>query len=437
MRFVVCALIVGASTVGTAQTGRISPRDRELWTKEVTPLLARPLWNENGSRYNAPNLLMLPLHAAFKLEIRAWQLQFVNHFARFSQSSPPDTFPAAYELGWLQYDYLASQFLVLSARAGAPVDERLSILLGKQISALWTSRPAWQWAEPAFRGIRARVAWKLATRSTPKSYYRAIVDHEEFVFAIAADLSQYQRLTGAQTISPALSKEILETAKEVYAQRVVWQSDGGWLFQPGVWVDHPDYRYVKQSRKVAGMAPAPSNDVAEDVSHSFRLPLWLVSLRDAATDSSESRNYSDLLKGLESQFFAHVLVRPTPAFPAYRLTNWMDGRNGVYRWNYSARGATWGYGPYQLSATFTLGWWAFLGTKRIRDAYADEAAHFPLSATVLAGYFPDLSRVDAVPSVTPDPIMDFRELNVRLASMLEDERPTMLKRSSMQGFVTP
>jgi hypothetical protein len=418
MRFLVCAAIVCAPALGAAQSTYITSRDRELWTEEVTPLLAQPLWRDNGSRYNAPNLLMLPLHAAFILKDRAWQLQFVEHFARFSQSSPPDTFPAAYELGWLQYDYLVSRFLVLSAKANMPADDRLSILMGKQISALWTNRPAWQWAQPAFRGMKARLAWKLATASTAKSYYRAIIDHEEFVFAIAADLSEYQRLTGSLNVSPALLKDILETAQTVYAQRVVWRSDGGWLFQPGIWADHPDYLYVKQSHKVAGMAPAPSSDVAEDVSHSFRLPLWLVSLRDAAAGSAEGRNYSALLVGLESQFFTHVLVRPTPAFPAYRLTNWMDGRNGVYRWNYSARGATWGYGPYQLSSTFTLGWWAFLGTKRIRDAYGDEAARFPLSTIVMQGYFPDLSRVDTVPSVTRDPIMDFRELNVRLASKL-------------------
>lgn len=48
----------------------------------------------------------------------------------------------------------------------------------------------------------------------------------------------------------------------------------------------------------------------------------------------------------------------------------MDGSNGVlYRWNYSSLGEGKEYGPYELSGTFTIGWWTFLGTDRVKEIY--------------------------------------------------------------------
>jgi len=267
--------------------------------------------------------------------------------------------------------------------------------------------------------MRERLTWKLSPGTARKSYYKGVIDHEEFLFAITADLVRYDRLTGRRDPSAKTLREILDTARKVYDQRVVFHSDGGWLFQPGVWADHPEYLYAGRDRKIARMAPAPLADVAEDVSHSFRRPLWLLSLRGGARDNAEAAYYDDLRLRLDKQFFAHILTPPTASFPAYRLTNWMDGRNGVYRWGYSNRGSTWGYGPYQLSSTFTLGWWTFLGTPRIKAAYADEGGRFPLSPNVLATYFPDLTDTSTASArAVADPLMGFRELIVLLSARI-------------------
>jgi hypothetical protein len=413
-------LISGLAFDGpSVQTGPIPQRYEQLWQANVRPLLERPVWRENTSRYDATHLLMVPLHAAFDLNESEWQRQFFEHFERFRLSGPPEQFSSADELAWLQYDYLVSEFLVLSARKGNPVPSGLADLLTRQVVSLWTVRPAWQWGHAPFPGMRSRLAWKLGVGRTAKSYYRAITDHEQYLFAIAADLVQYDRLTGKEDPSSRTLREILDTARAVYTQRVVFLPDSGWLFQPGVWADHPEYLYAGRERKVAGMSPAPLPDVAEDVSHSFRRPIWLLSLEGGARDSAEAKYYSDLRRKLDQQFFRHVLKPPVPAFPAYRLTNWMDGRNGVYRWNFSGRGSTWGYGPYQLSSTFTLGWWAFLGSPGIRSVYADELRRFPLSPTVLATYSPNLSDTNSVsPAISPDRLTDFRELLVYLASRL-------------------
>jgi len=418
MRRLVLAISAALLSGGPA-SAQIPQRYARLWTENVAPLLERPVWQANTSRYDATTVLMVPLHAAFELNQPGWQQQFFEHFTRFVGAQPPNIFPAADELSWLQYDYLVSQFLVLAAKQRKAVPPGLPSLLRRHVISLWTTRPAWQWASNPFKGIKSRLAWKLKVDRTNKSYYRAIIDHEEYLFAIAADLIAYDRITGQPDPSTATLREILEAAHATYAQRITYRPDGGWLFQPGAWTDHPEYQYAGRSEKVAGMAPAPLRDVAEDVSHSFRFPLWLISLRRAARDSVEAAYYEHLLTGLDEQLFRHVVKPPTSSFNAYRLTNFMDGRNGVYRWQYSERGATWGYGPYQLSATFTLGWWAFLGTSRVHDAYQAELARFPFSSNVLATYFANLADINS-PSGKPlrDPLGGFRELLLFLAVRL-------------------
>lgn len=405
-----------AVLVKPAERDSIPRRFTELWQQTIAPLLQRPVWKDAKQRYDAPNLLMVPMHAAFALNQREWQQQFFTHFNAFVRSDPPVEYSSRDELSWLQYDYLVSEFLVLSAEVGQPVPAGLSELLRRQVVELWTVRPAWQWGRSPFKGMRARLAWKLSTPKAEKTYYRAIIDHEEYLFAITADLVRYDRLTGTHDSSARILGEILDVARAAFTQRVEPSRDGGWLFQPGVWADHPEYQFVGRYTKVAGMTALPLRDVAEDASHSFRFPLWLVSLQGAARDSSEAKYYSTLRRGLDRQFFAHVLKPPTPEFPAYRLTNWMDGRNGVYRWKYSDRGATWGYGPYQLSSTFTLGWWTFLGSSRIKSAYADEFRRYPFPPVVLATYFADLGDTNLVsPKAVSDPLMAFRELLLYLS----------------------
>jgi hypothetical protein len=361
---------------------------------------------------------MVPLHAAFALHNSEWQDQFVDHFRRFLLSNPPDTFSVRDELSWLQYEYVASQFVVLSVRSDRKIQDALPDLLGRQIQAIWSERPAWQWDRPPFRGgMKERLAWKLAAENVGKSYYTAIIDHEQYVFAIAADLVTYERITGTHHSWSSSLGDILNVARKVYEQRVRWESDGGWLFQPGVWTDHPEYLFAGQPTKTPGMHPIPLSDVAEDVSHSFRRPLWIQSLLQAARNSAEATYYSKLLGGLEHQFYVHVLIPPTGDFPAYRTTNWMDGRNGVYRWNYQTGNPNWGYGPYELSGSFAWGWWAFLNSPRIRAAYAAEAVRFPLPMNVLAVYEPNTS-VASLQSRAARQREDFRELIVRLASKL-------------------
>jgi hypothetical protein len=127
--------------------------------------------------------------------------------------------------------------------------------------------------------------------------------------------------------------------------------------------------------------------VAEDASHSHRSPLWLRSLAGGAPGGSPERAYyRALARSLEEQFFARVLEPPSPEFDAWRIRNFMDGRNGLYRWGYPSLGPEEGYGPYELSGTLLHGWWAFLPGDRTRRLYRDLSQRFPLSDRSLAIY---------------------------------------------------
>ncbi len=115
--------------------------------------------------------------------------------------------------------------------------------------------------------------------------------------------------------------------------------------------------------------------------------------------------------GLEKQFYEKVLVPPSPEFPGYRMTNFMDGRNGVYRWEYKGVGKNNGYGLYEVSGVLLEGWWSFLDSPRMREVYQKMAAQFPLPREVETLYL----GAQRSPSAH---VGEIRELIVRLAGKL-------------------
>ncbi len=158
-------------------------------------------------------------------------------------------------------------------------------------------------------------------------------------------------------------------------------------------------------------------DIAADSSHSMRFPLWLKSLAEAYAEGSlEKMYYKKLIKGLAKQFLYRVLVFPTDEFAGYRTNNFMDGRNGVYRWGYVTQGPANGYGPYELSGSFLLGWWFFLDNYEIRNIYKEMSQYFPLKPEIIPVYIgPGTSR-ERNKYITYAYFNGFIELIVRLAS---------------------
>lgn len=400
----------------------VDDREDQLWKTNVTPLLAAPLWSSPARAYSAGHVLMVPMHAAFSDRNHARQKEFSDQFKKYMTEgkdqftdwgNPP-------RLNFLQYLYLPTRFAVLAAEADQTelIPDGMLSWISNKIFDLWTTENSITYGRGPFTGMKERLQYKLSMRSASKSYYRAIIDEERFLFAEAADLRAYERITGKKLPHSETLTDILDLAKEVYSTRGVDQPGGGWLFEPGIWTDHPDYVYAGQSSKTPGMSQNPRPGIGEDTSHSHRMPLWLTSLANAYPSGHANRSfYEGLRSKLERQFFDRVLIKPSADFPGYRTTNFMDGSNGVYRYNYKALGEGNGYDSYELSGTFTLGWWTFLGTDRIRAAYADEASKFPLPTNVLKVYLGG-SGNDAVEATVAQPkkFNELRELLSRFAA---------------------
>jgi hypothetical protein len=429
---VIVAIIVSCGACGdTRQSDAIgvaslSPAVDDLWADTVEPYLADPLWIDRDA-YDAGHYLMVPLHAAFYLGRRDWQADFAGYAQRFVDEGYAELGEPPNREARLQHLYLLSQFAVLAIAFDRKelLPDGLTDLLYQEVHADWVGEPAWHWrGDPFPGGMRERLLWKLGTKAPAHGFWRAITDEELFLLAIAADLRHYERLTGSRHARSSSVAEIVEMTRTVFEQEVAWGDDGGWVFQPGVWSDHRDYAFAGRHTKDPALQPAPVSGIAPDTSHSHRFPLWLISFEEAwAPDSPEHGQFSDLRAGLGMQFFQHVLVPPSDDFPAYRTTNYMDGRNGIYRWEYATQGPGNGYGPYELSGTMLLGWWAFLGTDASCALYAGLARSFPLTDDVVAVYVgPNTSR-ERHPLVS-DPASytnGFRQLIVTLAAALCDQ----------------
>jgi hypothetical protein len=403
-----------------AENQPVDSRTEILWNSTVRIYLQDNLWTERDM-YDAGHVLMVPLHTAFRMDVPQWREQISHHFAEFMAKDTMSFLsePQALDLAREHYLYLASRFAVLATESGNAelVPSGLVAKLYDEVSALWQQKTAW-WYEQNFPGgVRERLAWKMAQDSTIPSYYRAITDHERFLFAIAADLRSLELITGTRHLLSPMVREIMDVAYAVYNRYVVQYTDNTWLFQPGVWRDHRDYLYAGNDNLAANLMPSPVDDIAEDTSHSHRFPVWLKSLRDASRDNGmRSRYYTDLLDGLSKRFFDIVLRAPDRYFPGYRVTNFMDGRNGVYRWQYETAGINNGYGPFQLSGILVVGWWGMLPDWRAHQMYCDMAGRFPLPEDVVRTYTGPNTTRERNPLVRwPDFFLNgFGELLVRL-----------------------
>lgn len=369
--------------IGEINPNNISHSTDQLWNNTVAIHIKDKLWLDE-SIYDAGHYLMVPMHAAFMLDNIAWQQQFSDHFIEFMKNKHEIS---KGRLNQVHYYYLLSRFIVLASEADKNelIPDGMADYLYSRIINLFYNEPAWQWGHSDFSCVKERIIWKLTTLDPKQSYYRAIIDEELFLFAIAADLSNYYRDKNNEKTQRL--NDILNVAHRVFKQEIKLERDG-WLFQPGVWAQHPDYAYAGNENKALDLEKKLVNDISMDTNHSHRFPLWLTSLAEAYPPGSDMRKYYYLLRNnLAEQFVSKVLIEPTVDFPAYRTTNFMDGRNGIYRWNYATQGNNNGYGPYELSGTLMLGWWIFLENPKTNNLYKEMSKKFPLSDDVIKLYY--------------------------------------------------
>ncbi|OAD23023.1 hypothetical protein THIOM_001151 [Candidatus Thiomargarita nelsonii] len=121
--------------------------------------------------------------------------------------------------------------------------------------------------------------------------------------------------------------------------------------------------------------------IGMDVSHFLaKWPIFIRIFMEASYDSlKKERFFRNILKGIEIQLFDKVIIPPDENIRIYRLTNYMDGTNGVYRWNYVGRGKNWGYNPSELSCTPFYSSLVLIDSDRIRNWYKELDALYPYS----------------------------------------------------------
>jgi hypothetical protein len=427
------------------------PSGDVLWGRTVSVRLQKPQW-ERKSTYDAGHFLMVPLHYAFGAEDDRKIQEFRDHFQRmvaawtdnpmiFSstllgstgaeklmqlQQHQQDPKPTELTslLNDVHYLYLASQFLALEqARNPEAGPGRLEQLLLALTEHIWTQRPVKGYTR-GFACLRDLVAWRLDSPPGTRNYYRGIPDDQLFVMAIAGDLARVLDLRRAPR--PPFLDAILGEAGRVFDHRERRAPDG-WLFDAGAWSDHPEYVYAGHTVKREGLTPLPVEQIPWDTSHSHRFPLWLRSLRDAHAIGSPAWQAFDLsLVRLARQFVTRVMVTPATGHPYYRFNNYMDGSNGLYRWNTgSFQNRDNGYGPFELGNAFFFGWWGLLPAPQVHEAYVHLARSWPPPEAALKEY-------DG-PRATPQATIAFldldsesmltRQLIVRLLAARVERRP--------------
>jgi hypothetical protein len=231
-------------------------------------------------------------------------------------------------------------------------------------------------------GLKQPKASLKQNRSTKPSYIGAILAEESLVFAVASDLRTYLHLKGKTNTK--LLDEIHAATFKLYSTGVTPTENGGWLLQPGKLKDDYDYLYAghhsvptlticaspNSEDPRCNLAPRPIDGIGMDVSHFLaKWPIFLTAYRDASYDNSTRRDFFErLISGVEVQIFNHV-IKPQQTRPPYLLTNYMDGTNGVFRWNYLDRGKNWGYNSFALSSTPCYSSIALLNSDRVRELY--------------------------------------------------------------------
>lgn len=364
-------------------TGSLSPE----WTQFISTLTRESLWTQRDA-YDASNALMIPMHYAFLTRDKKGISEFETLMSRFAINELPGG-----QLNQAQWMYFVSSYLALRCQTGLPIADSDAYLVHRVSAWLhnrWILEPAFQWDKLPFFGTKERLLY-ITSKDTvlDYSYYKAVTDYELFLFAIAGDISFV--IQNNRDIAIKIPQDIqnsihdaLKTGVKIIRERGFFTKSDGWLFQPGVWSDHVDYRFAAHEKLRPNLKEALVKDISEDASHSHRWPLFFRSLLSSPTLNVCDKSYLEKAYRGFCQQFKEVVVKTDAE--GVLLTNYMDGRNGVYRYQYTTTGTNNnpGYGPYQLSGILGVSWYPFcIGVKDVFSVYQNS---YPLGQRMVEIY---------------------------------------------------
>lgn len=332
-------------------------------SKDFQPLigfkayLSLETWSEKN-RYNASHFLLVPMYYIYQNNNTSLIKKIDQNMNNFLEKEAKNLkFNITSErLPIWQYLYFVSEYNNLSSRKNM----KLNNFLIESVEKNWNS-PSWQWGKiNAFPTLKEKLEWKLNATEN-EGYKRALVDEELFFLGVAANLS-------LSSPKNKILKEINNISLQLFEKKSSF-NDEGWLYDVGAFDNYPDYAYAGYTNIKDISSPKPEKNIAIDSSHFFRIPKILLSLQKAyKEDSPEYIVYQKYRIGLENQFFNKVLVIKNNNI---YLTNYMDGKNGIFRWEYPTLGKGRGYQPFGLTPSFGMGWWSFLPNTKIKTTYKD------------------------------------------------------------------
>ncbi|MBL8048060.1 MAG: hypothetical protein JNJ45_05205 [Chthonomonas sp.] len=378
LRFLTPWLLIVAGCGGGGGTSAKSPV-LDAFHSTFKPYLAQDLWTETEIG-DAGTWLAVPAIYAARTNNGEIMAEYRKFFDRMLDSITE--LPSS-DVHRIQFAYLIAVFIGEAHRHGldASIPPKLPEFAAREFKRLWNEKPAWQWVGPGFPGgIQEKVNWKLAAGPTSPSYLRVINDDEMLTMCTAAELVKFARETGK--LGSFLAD--LETATELGVATVKVRgedtSEGGWLFNRGLWYDHQDFEYSSYTTPPDpyGYQNGRRANVAEPISNSMRLGAWLQSLQHGAQDSEDVSELRRIRGRMAWQILNRV-AKKNPTNPNVRLafTNYMDGHNGYYQYRSNSQP---GFEPSALSGTPFMGWWGMLGGSSIGAMYDEMASMFPLSS---------------------------------------------------------
>lgn len=357
-------------------------KDRTMDVSAIKKYIATLTNPDNMNIYDATHYLMVPLFYAF--ETRNSELED-SFDGLFSDALIDEVVSGKRgELNSLCFAYLATEYLRLydvydETKIYKDRNFSLYTKLRKFILDEWSQSGSLTFFGERYKfiGRRSRIAYIINTDKTNyptgKEYYGAITDFELFTMAVGASLSAYELHRDGK-----ISSELFELPVyflNVLKTQTVTTERNGWLLQPGVWKNHPDYKYAGNTTATGVLNKKEVNNIGWDASHFARMPAFLNTLSSLFSPTSPDGKFLAVMKnGLANQFNNYVMTKPSNSNKLYTFNNFMDGTNGIYRYKYKS--IPLGYAPGHNTLAVFFGWWKFLDDDDINNMYVDILSNY-------------------------------------------------------------
>lgn len=341
-------------------------RINELWPQTAEQLLSQDLWVARD-KYDTAHALMLPMRYAFSNNDSEKINQFNAFFTRLDSAF--DQGISDNRVSTNQFMYFVSEYLVLLQNSGN--FDATALSLHEKLKAWWlqfVDGPAWMWDREPFDNLVERLSWKLSDQTPGLPYYKAMFDEDLYILATMSNLSYLDKAVAESETNTEFAQRVTELTPlltQMLQTQVTFlnpedTNNQQWLFQKGVWSEHRDYAYAGNLALADNLEKQIVEGIAVDSSHSHRWPLWLASYARSYSENQDMQDYlTRLTTGLAQQFNQVVYVKLEQGVTTPRLSNYFDGHNGVYRYQFATAGNS-GYGPYQLSQILYVGWYGAL-----------------------------------------------------------------------------